>query len=115
MDLSRRRFLGMLGLAPVIPIVAPTKTYGFFGNIFRARPKLMYYVTGFNFDHQHVSMDLPLVFDERPSLDKLLTYYRPAAIGIPGAIKKYSIQWHEFDDNAGSIIHDSLTTLIGQI
>lgn len=99
----------MLGLAPAIPIIAPTKTYGFFGNIFRPRPKTIYAVTGFNFDYQHVELETPLLFDHAPALKDLLANWRPAALGVPGALKKYSMQWQEVNPDRPV----ERTTLIG--
>lgn len=81
MDLSRRRFLGMLGLAPVIPLVAPTKAYSFLGNILRPRlsaePLPIYMVDFFriNIDGKpeplyatRPGIDQPMVFHESPTI-----------------------------------------------
>lgn len=74
MDLSRRRFLGMLGLAPVIPLVAPTKAYSFLGNILRPRatslPPIAYVLSYFR-----VSVSGgPELFATKPGIDSALWF-----------------------------------------
>lgn len=87
MDLSRRRFLGMLGLAPVIPLVAPTKAYSFLGNILRpVAPKIGHYL-----EYLRISTgkgeDL---FTTKPGITSLM--YFPDGIDIEDVIARYGIQ-----------------------